>query len=866
MKSAKLIFAASVLSAALAISVQAAAQHTRYKLIDLGTLGGPNSYVEVSGDLPIVLNNRGTVVGCADTPAQDPNGPNSIPLLNLPDPDDPFIFHSFEWSKGALTDLGMLPGGYSSCATWISGNGLITGMSTTGDFDPFMGGPASHAVLWKDGEIVDVGTFGGAESLALGVNTKGQVAGSATNTIPDDVSGFGTQLRAFRWQNGLLQDLGTLGGSNAFATSINESGEVAGCANTDSINQNAFLWKNGTMIDLGSFGGSYACAFQVNNHGQVMGLSTLPGDQVQRAFFGDHEGLTDLGTFGGSVVEPFWLNENGDVVGGADYPGDMIRHAFLWKKGVMSDLGTTYHECSTSGSVALGVNSKVQIVGNSWCDDIAAAGFLWENGGPMVDLNTLVSSNAGMYLFGAQNINDRGEISGLGFLPESGEVHGFLLIPCGERTAGCGNQTESAEVSRKVVLPENVRKMLRKRLGFGRFLGTRQKLALSGPAISGPNATLSPTSLTFPTQAIGTTSAAKTVTLKNTGTAILTISSIAITGTNAGNFAQTHTCGSSLAAGASCGISVTFRPTASGTRTAAVSISDNAAGSPQKVTLSGIGTTAKLSPVSLTFSTQAIGTMSGAKKVTLTNVGTTSLNITGIAITGTNAGDFSQTHTCGSSLVVGSSCSISVTFKPTASGIRTAALSISDNAAGSPQKVTLSGIGTTAKLSPTSLSFGVVAIGTIGTLKPPKTVTLTNVGTTALGITGIAITGTNVGDFFQSHDCGSSLAAGASCTISVTFRPTAIGTRRAAVSITDSAAGSPQKVALSGTGGASGAGFCLVNSGNALTGYCIGQLGGICHEAYDPLHCPTGQQGDTPGVFQCQNSNVKVDASRSCTP
>src|SRR5438876_171335 len=324
-------------------------------------------------------------------------------------------------------------------------------------------------------------------------------------------------------------------------------------------------------------------------------------------------------------------------------------------------------------------------------------------------------------------------------------------------------QPTRGETRPSVVLPENVRKMLRERLGFGRFLGTRQKLALSGAAaISGPNATLSPTSLTFSTQAIGTTSAANTVTLKNTGTAILTISSIAITGTNAGNFAQTHTCGSSLAAGASCGISVTFRPTASGTRTAAVSISDNAAGSPQKVTLSGIGTT--------------------------------------------------------------------------------------------------------AKLSPTSLSFGVVAIGTIGTLKPPKTVALTNVGTTALSITGIAITGTNVGDFFQSHDCGSSLAAGASCTISVTFRPTAIGTRRAAVSITDSAAGSPQKVALSGTGGASGAGFCLVNSGNALTGYCIGQLGGICHEAYDPLHCPTGQQGDTPGVFQCQNSNFKVDASRSCTP
>src|SRR5438552_3160878 len=321
-------------------------------------------------------------------------------------------------------------------------------------------------------------------------------------------------------------------------------------------------------------------------------------------------------------------------------------------------------------------------------------------------------------------------------------------------------QPTRGETRPSVVLPENVRKMLRERLGFGRFLGTRQKLALSdAAAISGPNATLSPTSLTFSTQAIGTTSAAKTVTLKNTGTAILTISSIAITGTNAGNFAQTHTCGSSLAAGASCGISVTFRPTASGTRTAAVSISDNAAGSPQKVTLSGIGTTAKLSPVSLTFSTQAIGTMSGEKKVTLTNVGTTSLNITGIAITGTNAGDFSQTHTCGSSLVVGSRCSISVTFKPKASGIRTAALSISDNAAGSPQKVALSGTGATTEAAPSIVSFG-----------------------------------------------------------------------------------------------------------NALIGTCVAQIGRMWHDVYDLVHSPTRQKGDTPGVFQCQNSNVKVDASRSCTP
>jgi FG-GAP-like repeat/Abnormal spindle-like microcephaly-assoc'd, ASPM-SPD-2-Hydin/Divergent InlB B-repeat domain len=314
---------------------------------------------------------------------------------------------------------------------------------------------------------------------------------------------------------------------------------------------------------------------------------------------------------------------------------------------------------------------------------------------------------------------------------------------------------------------------------------------------TGPAVTLSPTSLSFGTVAIGVTSAGKTVTLKNTGTASLTITAIAITGTNAADFAQTHTCGSSLAVGASCTFSIKFKPTASGTRTAVLSITDSAAGSPQKVALSGVGTTAKLSPTTLNFGTVAIGVTSAAKSVTLTNVGTTALTITAIAITGTNAGDFSQTHTCVSLLGAGTSCTISIKFKPTASGARTAALSITDNAVGSPQKATLSGTGTTAKLSPTSVNFGSVSVGVTSAA---KTVTLTNVGATTLTITGIAITGTNAGDFSQTHTCGSSLAAGASCTISVKFKPAATGARSAALAISDNAAGSPQKVTLSGTG------------------------------------------------------------------
>jgi len=210
----------------------------------------------------------------------------------------------------------------------------------------------------------------------------------------------------------------------------------------------------------------------------------------------------------------------------------------------------------------------------------------------------------------------------------------------------------------------------------------------------GPVAALLPSNLSFGTVAIGTTSAVKTVTFKNTGTAQLKLSAIAISGANSGDFMKTATtCGASLAVGASCTISVDFKPTVSGTRSAAVSISNNAPGGLQMLPLTGIGTTAKLLPRSLNFGTVAIGATSAAKTVTLTNVGTTALTITGKTISGTNAGDFARTNTCGSSLAASASCTFSVTFKPTASGTRTAALSISDNASGSPQKVALTGTG-----------------------------------------------------------------------------------------------------------------------------------------------------------------------------
>ena len=205
-----------------------------------------------------------------------------------------------------------------------------------------------------------------------------------------------------------------------------------------------------------------------------------------------------------------------------------------------------------------------------------------------------------------------------------------------------------------------------------------------------PAATLSATSLAFGKQNLGTTSQPRTVIFSNSGSAPMTITGIAITGTNPGDFAQTNTCGAGLIAGASCSASVTFAPKAVGTRSATLSIADNAPGSPQTVALSGTGVAVpivSLSPIVLTFPTQVVRTTSKVKTVKVTNTGASILNISGISTTG----DFAQTNSCGKALAAGGSCTINVTFKPTGKGKRAGSVLVTDNAAGSPQQVTLAG-------------------------------------------------------------------------------------------------------------------------------------------------------------------------------
>ena len=201
------------------------------------------------------------------------------------------------------------------------------------------------------------------------------------------------------------------------------------------------------------------------------------------------------------------------------------------------------------------------------------------------------------------------------------------------------------------------------------------------------SAMLNPTSLTFSAQDLGTTSAARAVSLSNQGTATLDISSIVVTG----EFLQSNNCGTSLAPGASCTISAQFRPVALGTRSGTLSVTDNAPGSPQTVSLTGtgIGPTASLSPNSLDFGGQRAGFPTATQRVTLSNTGTGTMSISSIAA----SADFTQTNNCGTSRAAGASCFIDVAFSPAAAslGLRTGALQVTTNAPGSPHTSTLSG-------------------------------------------------------------------------------------------------------------------------------------------------------------------------------
>ena len=311
----------------------------------------------------------------------------------------------------------------------------------------------------------------------------------------------------------------------------------------------------------------------------------------------------------------------------------------------------------------------------------------------------------------------------------------------------------------------------------------------------------SPASFGFGSVDVGSSSASQAFLISNSGGASSGTLSTSLTGSAPSQFViSSNSCtGSSLGSGGNCSISVQFRPTSTGSKSATLRISATPGGTVD-IPLTGTGTDriVMLSPPSISFPDQRAGTTSAPQPITMTNTGNATLNISGIAVQGSNASDFSETHDCLSTLNSGQSCTINVRFAPTTTGPRTATLVITDDANNSPQLVQMTGTGIapSVMLQPQNLDCGTQRVGTSAA---PLPVTLTNSGTDVLNLTSIAITSGGT-DYSQVHNCPPTLNPGQSCTVHVTFTPTALGSRPALLQITDDASDSPQSVPLQGIG------------------------------------------------------------------
>jgi len=441
---------AMTLFAALALPLQLAAQgaakphhpsqYHHYQISDPGTFGGPNDYLQTPG-LPRagVLNNRGTLVGAANTSGSD------YPYCGF---GNCYAGDAFQLQDGVTTDLGRLPGGFDSQVNWISQSGLMTGAGDNGQPDPLSGGalPQIHGLFWENGSLTDMGTLpeGGYVSFPVAVNNRGEVVGNAQNTVPDLTPMYptdGTQTRAFYWKNGVTQDMGTLGGTDAAAALINDRGQVVGWSYTNStpsaicgawpfgfsLTTSSFIWdkKNG-MRDIGGLGGTCTVATDLSNQGQVVGLSAVAGDLAIHPFVWDAEtGMTDLlgASSGDNAYWAITINEHGVVAGGVAGPSHW--NSFIWRntggKWKRTNLGRY--------SVPTSINESGEVIG------YGNFPFVSEDDGPLVDLNTLIPPNSGLTLYETAQINDRGEISVQG--PDANNNnHSVLLIPCDDNHPG----------------------------------------------------------------------------------------------------------------------------------------------------------------------------------------------------------------------------------------------------------------------------------------------------------------------------------------------------------------------------------------------------------------------------------------------
>lgn len=447
----------TVLTAAPAMARDQNRNYPHYQLVDVGSFGG--GFGLFSNPAAKVMNDLGYAVGMLSTSTPDPYTPNCF--------FDCQVDHAFLRQFGKTIDLGALAPGLSSFAYGINDRGEVVGESQNGGIDLATGFWIARGFEWRNGKMTELDTLGGTQSLAAAINNRGLIAGTSLSSDPDPFTGMAVQncrwtpnlssacsgadfginalfvptsttARAVLWNRGVARDLGTLGGPDSTAISINFRGQVIGWSYT-SFTPNAsgvpdvhpFVWENGKMTDLGSLGGSVAVPSFINQYGMITGASNTEGDAALHAFvWSRNKGMQDIGTLGGTYAHPDWINDRGDVVGYSTTPKDQSGHnlgrAFYWHDGVMKNLGTI---STDEASEAFSINNRCQIVGVTFVrggDDLN--GFYSDCGGPLVALDTLVSPASNIHISEAWVINDRGVIAGMG-VTRDGEQHPILLVP-----------------------------------------------------------------------------------------------------------------------------------------------------------------------------------------------------------------------------------------------------------------------------------------------------------------------------------------------------------------------------------------------------------------------------------------------------
>jgi len=309
----------------------------------------------------------------------------------------------------------------------------------------------------------------------------------------------------------------------------------------------------------------------------------------------------------------------------------------------------------------------------------------------------------------------------------------------------------------------------------------------------------SPSALNFPATPVGGTSAPLSITVTNNGVTDITANGVASSGAD---FAASTTCGT-IPAGGTCAINVTFSPSALGLRSSNITFSSSAAGSPNVFNALGNGTSGPVTgtltvPGTVTFGTLDVGTPSAPSTVTVTNASNASVTVS--SVTSSAPAEFAVSDNTCATVAAGTSCSFNVTFTPSATGARAASITVTSNGTGSPQIVAASGTGGAIPAQgqlalPPGMTFGAYLIGTPST---PQGVTLTNVGGTAVTISGVASSAP--AEFAASAGTCATVAPGASCALSVIFTPAAAGDRSATITVTSNGVGSPQSLVATGDG------------------------------------------------------------------